>query len=373
MRAIFTTMRSVQSIKQVLVIFLAIALLQQQSFAEDRPVRIGVIESLTGLAAEDGENVVRALALAAKDLNQAKKRVELLVEDDKSAPKDTVSAYQKLKQSGIDALIVGPYGYTTESVIPLAGRDGIVIFNTSAMHESFNATGSNGYFFNNSISIYEDVKPFIQWLEKNPAKSAVLIHLPSSWGRVQQRVYSEHLAAKQIPILETIETVAHDNNDWGSIITRVAAHKPDIVLLLLNKNDINLFLRKSSEQAFKTRFFGSKNTYDAWRLNQSVNYYEGVCLTYPLKQLHANAKFVEAFKSEFKDEPRIFADTSYDSVRILTEAVEAARETGLSLKDTLKSSKYQGLVGSYDFAQERSFAISVSSLICIEGGRIKLY
>ena len=58
-----------------------------------RPMKVGVIQSLSGIAAEDGKTVVQALQLATEDLNKGNAlRVQLLVEDDQSVPKNGVTA-----------------------------------------------------------------------------------------------------------------------------------------------------------------------------------------------------------------------------------------------------------------------------------------
>ena len=59
-------------------------------------VKIGVIQSLTGFAAEDGKTVVQSLQLAAEDINaRGSYHVQLLVEDDGTQTKNTVSAFEK--------------------------------------------------------------------------------------------------------------------------------------------------------------------------------------------------------------------------------------------------------------------------------------
>ena len=59
-------------------------------FAEpDRPFRVGVIQSLSGLAAEDGKTVVQALTFAAEKIRSepGSPGIELLIEDDQTIPR----------------------------------------------------------------------------------------------------------------------------------------------------------------------------------------------------------------------------------------------------------------------------------------------
>jgi branched-chain amino acid transport system substrate-binding protein len=353
-------------------IFMALFFLAACTFADNAPVRIGVIESLTGLAAEDGQNVVHAIQLAADDLRAAGNKIEVLVEDDKSTPKETVSAYFRLKQAGVQAIIAGPYSYTTEAIIPIAGREGMPVLNTSGLLESFNSTGSNGYFFCNAITMAADTKPFLRFLETHSPKTAVVIHVPSTWGKAQQKAYNLILKSKGIEILETIETLAQDNNEWPALVTKLVALRPELILLMLNKNDIDLILRKAVDQNFRPQFFGSKNTYDAWRLTRTPAGYENLCFTYPYAQLHKAAEFVRKFKAKYGEEPRIFADVSYDGLGILRSAILEARASTRPVKDVLQSKEFQGMVGTYRFSPDSSFAISQSSLLCVHNQELQV-
>ncbi len=338
--------------------------------ADETLVKIGVIQSTTGLAAEDGQNVVNSVRLAAKDLADIGTKVELLIEDDSSDPKRTVTAYQALKARGVDALIVGPYGFTTDAILPFAERDKMVVFNSSALSESFTGLGMKQYFFSAAISIVEDVKPFAELLRLKKFQSAVIFSLPSQWGRVQEKAYSEALEQAGVKLLESIETVAQDSNDWGAVLPRIQSHRPDLAVLLLNKSDLDVFIQRATELHFGAALFGSKNTFDAFRLTTRKQNYEEVCFTYPLEQLRRNEKFTKRYESTYGIPPRIFADNCYDTLKLMVSAVQGSRKSGRPLVEVLKTDSFDGTIGRYSFRPETSFAISKSSLVCIREGQL---
>lgn len=76
-------------------------------------LKVGVAQSLTGIAYEDGTTVVRALRLAASDLQKTGTSVELLIEDDATSPKKTVAAYQRLKAEGVGVIFGATWDFTT--------------------------------------------------------------------------------------------------------------------------------------------------------------------------------------------------------------------------------------------------------------------
>jgi len=64
-------------------------------------IKLGVIQSLTGAAEEDGRTIVRAVQLAADEINaRGDVRVSLLIEDDATQPKNSVTSFNKLRVAG---------------------------------------------------------------------------------------------------------------------------------------------------------------------------------------------------------------------------------------------------------------------------------
>ena len=144
--------------------------------SDDRPnLRLGVVQSATGIAAEDGKTVLQALELAAEQLRAGGTEVELLIEDDQSTPKNSVSAYHSLRQRHVDAVIAATWDFTTNSLIPLIAKDRVVLFNTSVPAESVLIERSDGYAFVNAVSIDEEVEPFKRFLKEKKIKSLTVV------------------------------------------------------------------------------------------------------------------------------------------------------------------------------------------------------
>jgi len=73
------------------------------------PVKLGVINSMTGPEAPIGENLTNGIKLAQEDLAKKGVQVELVWEDDTGKPQDSLSAMEKLATRDNVAGVVGPY------------------------------------------------------------------------------------------------------------------------------------------------------------------------------------------------------------------------------------------------------------------------
>ncbi|RIL11181.1 MAG: hypothetical protein DCC75_02830 [Proteobacteria bacterium] len=327
--------------------------------------KVGVIQSLTGIAAEDGKTVVRALELAKQDLASKGVAVELLIEDDRSSPKDAVTAYRKLRAQGIEIFIAATWDFTTNALMPLVGQDKVVLFNTSTLPESIRFEQAQGHAFTNAMSARSEARPFEAFLRQHSSTAAVIVYANNSWGETQRRIYRQIAESSGVKILSEYSSQGFDENDWKNILPAIKASAPNLVLLLINKNDLEMFLRRASEIGLSSRLFASKNAFDALRVTKQRQLYEELCFTYPLEQLQSHPEFNSRYQSEYGEQPRIYADTSYDALMILQQASLLAQA---SLKENLAQVELEGLVGPYKFSDRNSFSSGQASLICVENG-----
>src|SRR5206468_9703604 len=95
----------------VFVVLLAVACIGERAWAAE-PIRIGVVNEITGAQAEAGVFTVNGIKLALEEINKAGgvlgRPLELRIEDNASTNPGTVLAFSKLASEGGIAAIIGP-------------------------------------------------------------------------------------------------------------------------------------------------------------------------------------------------------------------------------------------------------------------------
>ena len=124
----------------------------------DRPFRIGVMESLTGTGETYGTVAVQSKQMAADEINAAGgingRMLELVVEDSKCNALDAITAYQKLTNVDEMKVILGTScSGAMLGVAPLAEDDGVVLF--SGLASNPDIAGAGDYIFRTQISDIE--------------------------------------------------------------------------------------------------------------------------------------------------------------------------------------------------------------------------
>lgn len=125
----------------------SLAFAPQMGLAQEGPIRIGVITSLSGFAQVYGEANQIGTQIAADRINAAGgvngRPIEIVLRDDQGLPDGTVAAYRDLAGTGIRHFISGPISGTVVALGPLfKDTDHIMIGagpnNLSITHENYN-------------------------------------------------------------------------------------------------------------------------------------------------------------------------------------------------------------------------------------------
>ena len=113
--------------------------------ARAAPVKLGVINSMTGPESPIGENLTNGIKLALEDLKKKGVEVQVVWEDDTGKPQIGLSALEKLATRDNVAGVVGAYtSAVTSAVAKAAERYKVPLVNPVASKEEITSTGTSG-------------------------------------------------------------------------------------------------------------------------------------------------------------------------------------------------------------------------------------
>lgn len=343
-----------------------------KSEEKTRGFRIGVIQSLGGIAAEYGKGLTQILELAADDINtESSVKIELSMEDDQTDPNKAVSAFQSLILKKVDVVIGSSWDFVTNAIIPLAARSKVVLFNVSVMPEALDINLGGGYVFANAQTIDQEAQPLITYLKLHSVKTAVIAYANNRWGESMLAAHRRVLMDAGVRVLDEIKPSAIDANEWGALIPRIGRQNPELMLLLLNKNDIDIFLRRAREQKFSPLFYTSNNSFDGMKQTSDKSLYNGICFSYPFERLERMKDVAKRYEAKYHESPRWYADNAYDAVQLLHKAFVASVNNKMTLREALERADYSGIAGRYQFKDRASFSVGGLSLVCISDDALR--
>ena len=331
---------------------------------------IGVIESLTGIAAPYGTNNLQAIQMAANEINdQNRVTIKLVVEDDQTDPKKTVAAYQKLVNGGVDAIIGSTWDFTSNAIVPLANRDKTVLIN-SVMPESLQSMTKDGYVFSNGRSAVRATIPFEKFARREKISSVAIAVVNNSWGAVQLKSYKKLFESLGIRVIDSAESANFDANEWNTVVTRFKALTPDAVLLILNQNDIDLFVHRTKTLNLTSRIFSVETAAEALAASPSPKVFENLCMSFPMHDMDRQRSFAGRFREKYHTEPKSLSAAAFDTVGLLATAYAKSDGNKVVLHNALRLTELDGVAGRQRYNEDESFAVGEFSLTCVRNGKL---
>jgi branched-chain amino acid transport system substrate-binding protein len=316
------------------------------SAADERPISIGIIASLSGPAGEQGKNWFDGAELAVDDLATKDIWVTLHVEDDLTQPVNVAKAFQRLVSvEKVNAIVGGTWDFLGLTAYPLAARYKIpFITPTNPVEIVLEGAKNNPYVFTNGISIKAVEAAAEKFFAAHPVKSAGLLYPQLPWGRLNAEAIRKAAASKSIPIIAE-ETFPLDGDLADALrqaSLKIFQKKPELVFIATDYNGVDLTLRLFQQLKFFPTALTAQHLDRAFELSHDTVRYDKAYGIYPLV---VDSSFEKRFQARFNQPAKVFAANGYDAVMFLGQAL--AQKVDFLKRDP--SFVYQGATGEHKF------------------------
>ena len=220
-------------------------------FAQQETIKIGVIQPLSGPVAASG-NYIRMGAEIGRDWVNARggvlgKQVQLLIEDNKSDPKEAATAAEKLIVKDKVPVIVGAWGSSmTLAAMPKLEEYGVPMVVETSSAASITKRG-NPWVFRLSPPSEMEALGLEKYLKDFGIKKADFLAVNTDWGRGSVGAFGD-LLKKSGATVGTAEFMEQAATDMNAQITKIKADNADTLFLTTAVEQITLVLRQAQEQ-----------------------------------------------------------------------------------------------------------------------------
>jgi branched-chain amino acid transport system substrate-binding protein len=239
-----------------LLVALAIGtLLAPVGFAQT-PIKIGVIEPLSGAVAASG-NYIRMGAEIARDAINARggingRKVELVIEDNKSDPKEAATAAEKLITRDKVPAIMGAWGSSmTLAAMPKLEEYGVPMVVETSSAGSITKSG-NPWIFRISPPSEMEALGLERYVDKLGVKRADFLAVNTDWGRGAAGAFGAMLKKKGVAV-DAPEFMDQAATDMSAQITKIKAAGGDMLFLTTAVEQITLVLKQAQEQRLTSK------------------------------------------------------------------------------------------------------------------------
>jgi branched-chain amino acid transport system substrate-binding protein len=220
------------------------------------PVKIGVIQPLSGPVAASG-NYIRLGAEIARDWVNGRggvlgRKVDLVIEDNKSDPKEAASAAEKLIVRDKVPAIMGAWGSSmTLAAMPKLEEYGVPMVVETSSAASITKRG-NPWVFRISPPSEMEALGLERHVERLGVKRADFLAVNTDWGRGAIGAFGDMLKKKGVAV-GAAEFMDQAATDMGAQITKIKGTGGDTLFLTTSVEQITLVLKQAQEQRLQRK------------------------------------------------------------------------------------------------------------------------
>lgn len=328
----------------IIVAVFAIIGITRKNTGSNETVRIGFIYALTGPASVWSDNGIKAAKLAVDEINKSGgingKKIEMVIEDSKTDPKSSVSAFNKLASvDKVDVVVGDMWSFITNPLIPLAESNKIVLISPTVMNHSVEKTSL--YFFTLGHTVESQEDAMRKFFTSNPdIKTVYNLCWNDFWGKAHTELLKKITTELKISIIG--ESCTNDfGNDYRTEVAKIKALRPDSVFITAAYSDIpikalyqlevpsKILTTTSIVEALRARNFSTIYTKNVWFMDWTPN-----------------QDFINKFYERYGSYPIMEAQNSYEVVKSIAQGLKNNEKDLLS---GIKSVKYTSTDGEINF------------------------
>lgn len=328
-------------------------------------IKIGVTQPLTGAFAASGNYVAQGARIAEDEINMAGgvlgKKIQLIVEDNKSNPTEAVSTVEKLTQKDKVPLLIGAWSSTlTLAVMPKLEEYQIpMIVETSSSGKI--TTSGNPYIFRISPTSAMEAVAFQPLVKKMNIKKADFLYTNNDFGIGSGQEFAKMLKENgvEIGISETMDPKA---TDFSAQLAKIKASGGDSLFVTTAVEQLTIILKQAKEQQLKVRIVscGGSNSPDQL-INQAGEAANGSFHTvfFPpwFPEVIKNPEPAKRYMDEWKKRGHNVGGLTegfrgYDAVYVAVAAIKGAgKAEPEAIRKALWDVKVKGIYGDIAFTK----------------------
>ena len=311
------------------------------------PIKIGSILILTGEGAAWGNAERNGIDLAIEDINKqggiGGRMIRVDHQDDKSDPKLALDAYHKFVDVDDTKIIIGTtWSRSGLPLAPLAEKDKVLMISPSLGVKEFNEGGN--YTFNTWPHDYLLSESLANMLFKEGHRNVAVIGAKEVWTEDQTESFKARFESLGGNVSLLLEPDPSDKDLRSEAIKVKAAGSLDAIVLTNGVLDTGpITAKRLKEVGVSLPLFSL--TLDNNIIKAAGEAYEG--LVFPTFLTPSEA-FEDRYRIRFGVNPDIGADSAYDAVMMIKDAVQKTGSTEpWALQSYLRSMKeFHGASGT---------------------------
>lgn len=318
------------------------------------PIKIGIINSVTGPQAPIGETISNGYKLAVEDLAKKGIKLDLVVEDDTGKPQVALSGLEKLVTRDNVLGVCGAYTSACSSAISkLAERSKVPLIIPVASKEEITKAGLK-FVFRVSATTEDYASVLLNMVQTlGKPKTMAILNENTDFGTSGAKSAKLIAGQKGIQIVAE-EAYAAGSPDYRSTLAKIKGTNPDLVFMVSYVADGILLMRQARELGLRPQaFLGAGAGFaqmDFAKEKEISNLVFSSTQWTPEVSWPGAKDFAKRYREKFgKQEVPYHAANAYATLMVMGESAAKAGGSRETLRQVLEKGEWEGILGKVKF------------------------
>ena len=347
--------------------------------AAQESIKVGVIQPLTGAFAASGNYVANGAKIAADEINGKGgvlgKKLELVIEDNKSNPTEAAAVAEKLIVRDNVPVIMGAWEYKVPMLVETSSAGKIT-------------TSGNPYIFRISPPSAVEAVAFAKIVDKLKIGKADFLVVNNDWGRGAAEDFGKMFKEHNIRV-GLVETMDPPAQDMSAQLAKIKASDADTLIITTAVEQLTLIFKQAAALGLKKRIITTGGSQNPDQLIEqagaAANDTTHITFFTPWNpNVSADPPMAKAFVAEWNKRGYPFAGLTesfrgYDGIRTIAAAIaKAGKADPEAIRAAFWQIELSGMNGKIKFekagpaGQESGQSNPGIYLIKIENGKVVL-
>lgn len=354
-------------------------------------IKIGVNQPLTGVVAASGNYVTTGAKIAADEINAKGgingRKIQLVIEDNKSNPTEAVNAAEKLIVRDKVPVMLGAWSSTyTLAVMPKLMEYKIpMVVETSSADKI--TTSGNPYVFRISPTNGMEAKAFTRFVEPLKIKKVDFLVVNNDWGLGAASEFGKMLKEKGVAVNKTLHMDA-SAQDMSAQLSTIKGTDSETLFITTGPEQMTLLLKQAQALGLKRQIVTTGGTVPDQLIEQAGtaandSLHDAMFAPW-FPETSANPTAAKGFMAEWTKRGVPAAGMpegarGYDGIYTIAEAIKkAVVADSEKIRAALWDVKFAGITGNISFnkvgpaGRESGQSPATTHLVKVENGKVVL-
>lgn len=325
-------MRATKRMKASLLCAAVVMALPIVAFGQGKnPVKVGIVSSKSGVFAEQGEEIIRAIVFGIEQANAEGgidgHKIEYQEGDDEGTPDAGRRVAEKMAREGYNLLIGAIPSSVSLTIVQNLDRWDAAYFSVASKSNKLTGDTCRPRSFITNHTDAMDIAMINQWARHLPGTTFGVMAADYVWGHDSEESFKHatEKLGKKIPIALFAPL---GTKDFSPYVAQLKAANLDAIWVVETGRDAIAFVKQAAEFGLipKTKLFGHSLIHD-FTIRATDNLLEGTVSTssyIPDIDTAGNKQFVAAWKAKFGRLPTDTEGQAYNGIQVLLAGVHLA-------------------------------------------------